>query len=545
MGLGVQYQHSAQQICYSWSNEASNGFMQPACIRHTDLPGTSQLFADLAYHFDRVAHFYQHDPHDPESFERAAAQIQYPDDRRTAMVAALKAQNGDSESLRRLAQPGTVAVVTGQQVGLFSGPAYTIYKAMAAAQVARQLTARGIPAVPVFWLATEDHDFAEVNHAWVFGASGEPAALRVDAPKEFAGKPKPVGGIPLANPPLHELRAALAGLPFTDEVMGIVDQAYRPRATMGSSFRALLKTLLAKLDLIYLDPLDPAVRKIGAPFLTQALAAVPDLKAGFLARNKELTDAGYHAQVHVDAKTSLFFLLEKDERATLRRKDSDYAELAARAEQVSPNALLRPVWQDYLLPTVAYVGGPGELAYLAQSQVAYELLLGRMPVAMSRSGFTILDARSQKLLDRYRMTVTQVMTNEGALKDRIAQSLVPEAVSKSLETTTAEVTRQVDRLQSSLQAFDPTLAASAGKSRAKILYQLEKLGRKTAHETLRRDDRAQSDARHLAAMLYPHKHPQERFYSILPFLAQHGLDLIDRLYDAVDPMCPDHRVYTI
>ena len=143
--------------------------MQPACIRHTDLPGTSQLFADFAYHFDRVAHFYQHDPHDPESFERAAAQIQYPDDRRAAIVAALRAQNGDSENLRRLAQPGTVAVVTGQQVGLFSGPAYTIYKAMAAAQVAMQLTARGIPAVPVFWLATEDHDFAEVNHAWVFG----------------------------------------------------------------------------------------------------------------------------------------------------------------------------------------------------------------------------------------------------------------------------------------------------------------------------------------------------------------------------------------
>ena len=134
---------------------------------------------------------------------------------------------------------------------------------------------------------------------------------------------------------------------------------------------------------------------------------------------------------------------------------------------------------------------------------------------------------------------------QAALKDRIAHSLVPESVSKSLETTTAEVTRQVDRLQSALATFDPTLAASAAKSRAKILYQLEKLGRKTARETLRRDDRAQSDARHLSAMLYPHKHPQERFYSILPFLAQHGLDIIDRLYDAVDPMCPDHRVYTI
>src|SRR6185437_16026278 len=138
------------------------GFMQPACIRHTDLPGTSQLFADFSYHFDRVASFYQHDPHDPQSFEHAAAQIQYPDDRRAAMVQTLRAQNGDSESLRRLAQPGTVAVVTGQQLGLFSGPAYTIYKALTAVKLARELTAQGIAAVPVFWLATEDHDFAEV-----------------------------------------------------------------------------------------------------------------------------------------------------------------------------------------------------------------------------------------------------------------------------------------------------------------------------------------------------------------------------------------------
>jgi bacillithiol synthase len=344
---------------------------------------------------------------------------------------------------------------------------------------------------------------------------------------------------------LKELRAALAGLPFTDEVMAIVDQAYTPGASMGSGFRTLLKTLLAKLDLIYLDPLDPAIRKIGAPFLAQALGAVPELKARFLARNQELTGAGYHAQVHVDAKTSLFFLLDKGERATLRRKDSEYAELAARAEQVSPNALLRPVWQDYLLPTVAYVGGPGELAYLAQSQVAYELLLGRMPVAMARSGFTILDGRSRKLLERYHLTITQVMTHEGGLKERIAQALVPQSVGESLETATAEVTRQVDRLQADLEAFDHSLAAAVGKSRTKILYQLDKIGKKTARETLRRDERALADARHLAAMLYPHRHPQERFYSILPFLAQHGLDLIDRLTAAVDPMCPDHRVYTI
>jgi bacillithiol biosynthesis cysteine-adding enzyme BshC len=344
---------------------------------------------------------------------------------------------------------------------------------------------------------------------------------------------------------LGDLRAALAGLPFTDEVMAVVEAAYRPGVSMGSGFRALLKTLLAKLDLLYLDPLDPAIRKIGTPLLAKALGLAPELKSRLIERNRELTDAGYHAQVHVDAKTSLFFLLENGERSALRRKDSEYATLARHAEQLSPNALLRPVWQDYLLPTVAYVGGPGELAYLAQSEVAYRELLGRMPVAMARTGFTIVDARSEKLLNRYRMQLAQVMTNPEALHERIARTLIPEATQRSLESAGTEITRHLDHLSSQLQIFDPTLANASQKSRAKMLYQLEKLGRKVGRETLRRDARATADARHLANMIYPHRHPQERFYSILPFLAQHGLDLIDRLYDAVEPMCPDHRVYAL
>ena len=151
--------------------------MEPGCIRHTDLPATSKLFADFTYHFDRVSRFYRHNPHDPASIDAAAREIDYPAERRAAMVRALAAQNGESDSLRRLAQPGTVAVVTGQQVGLFSGPAYTIYKAITAARVARDLTARGIPAVPVFWLATEDHDFAEVNHAWSFELPAQPMSV--------------------------------------------------------------------------------------------------------------------------------------------------------------------------------------------------------------------------------------------------------------------------------------------------------------------------------------------------------------------------------
>ena len=518
--------------------------MQPACIRHTELPGTSKLFADFSYHFDRVAQFYRHDPCDPASLTRAAAEIDYPDSRRAALVEALAAQNGPSESLARLAQPGTMAVVTGQQVGLFSGPAYTIYKALTAARVARQASAAGLPAVPVFWLPTEDHDFAEVNHAWIFSTAGEYGLLQIEAPPE-TGRQRPVGRIAIAQPPLDKLRRLLEGFPHAEDVLAVVEAAYPPGVTMGAGFKALLKTLLAKLDLIFIDPLDPAIRKIGASLLAEALCAAPELKDRLLERNRELTAAGYHAQVHIEPKSSLFFRLENGERVQLRRKDADYAGLADRAAEISPNALLRPVFEDYLLPTVAYIGGPGELAYLAQSQVVYDRLLGRMPVAMSRGGFTLLDARSAKLLERYRLTAAQTLVPEEVLKEAIARALVPERIEKSIETATAEITGKLDRLRGDLDVFDPTLASALDKSRAKIVYQLEKMRRKTERETLRRDQRATSGAHHLSTMLYPHRHLQERFYSILPFLAQHGLDLVDRLYEAAELDCPDHRIYTI
>jgi bacillithiol biosynthesis cysteine-adding enzyme BshC len=517
--------------------------MEPACIRHTDLPGASRLFLDFSYHFDKVARFYRHDPHEFESFGAAAREIDYPDSRRAAMVRALTAQNGPSASLDRLAQPGTVAVVTGQQVGLFSGPAYTIYKAVTAARLAKELSDRGTPAVPVFWLATEDHDLAEVDHAWVFDSSRQPVALRAQI--KANGRPRPVGGIAIEQAPIDELRRALHGFPHADEVIAMVSEAYPAGVTMGAGFRALLQKLLAPLGLIFLDPLDPEIRRIGAPLIADALDAAPELKSKLLARTKELEAAGYHAQVHLEDKTSLFFLLENGERVPLRVKESEFAALHDRAAEVSPNALLRPVMQDYLLPTCAYVGGPAELAYLAQSQVIYERLLGRMPVMISRAGFTLLEPHAVKLLERYKLAVQQVFIDEEHLKERVAHALVPESLGESFDTETAFVMKHLGKVRAELERFDPTLAASLDKSRAKIAYQLDKARRKTAAEIMRRNDRAAGDARYLGGFLYPQRHLQERFYSILPFLAAHGPDLVERLFDAVQLDCPDHRVLSI
>ena len=430
-------------------------------------------------------------------------------------------------------------------MGLFSGPAYTLYKALTAARLAEDLNAGGIPAVPIFWLATEDHDFAEVDHVWIFDAAHSPVSLRTEAPAGWQGKQRPAGGFPVEHPPIAELRKALAGFAHGDEIIAAVAESYKPGVSMGAGFRALLVKLLGRIGMLVLDPLDPKLRAVGAPFMAEALAVAPDLKKSLLARNKELAAAGYHAQVNVEENTSLFFLLENGERNTLRKKDAEFAGFQDRAADVSPNALLRPVWQDYLFPTVAYVGGPAELAYFAQSQVIYDRLLGRMPVVVSRASFTLLDARAAKLMGRYGLTIPDTLTPEDSLKERIARTLIPEAVASLFEETSTEVTKRLDRLGDGLEKLDPTLAASSRKSRAKILYQFEKLRKKTERETLRRDARASEEARYLSALLYPHRHPQERFYSILPFLAQHGLDLVDRLYEVVQVDCPDHRVVTI
>ena len=199
-------------------------------------------------------------------------------------------------------------------------------------------------------------------------------------------------------------------MPYGEEVADLVEETYRPGSTMGKAFGELLRKLLARFDVLQVDPIQPAFRKLAAPLLRAAVEAAPELTDAVLERNRELAAAGYHAQVHVEPQTSFVFLLENGKRLTLRRHGDEYVlngrrfttqELADRAESLSPNAILRPVTQDSMLPTVAYIGGPAEIAYLAQSAAIYDRLLGRMPVAVPRTGFTILDQRTEKLMDRY------------------------------------------------------------------------------------------------------------------------------------------------
>ena len=364
----------------------------------------------------------------------------------------------------------------------------------------------------------------------------------------------PVGGLELESVPLDGLKNAIGDFPFAAEILEQAAAAYQPGRTMGEAFRTLLSGLLGGLGLIFFDPLDAEIRAAAAPFLREALERSDGLGEALLARGAELRAAGYHAQVLFEPGSSLLLRLEDGRRIALRRNNGAYfhaarryeaAELAAAPAELSPNALLRPVLQDYLLPTAAYIGGPAEIAYLAQSEVLYAALLGRMPVAVPRAGFTLLDQRGFALLEHFDLTLVDCLQPESVLRERLARRLLPADLEGLFNGLDQAVAGGAAPIEEALRRFDPTLAPALQKSVAKMRYQVEKNRRKAAREAVRRDERVSGGAAYLSGLLYPERHLQERLYSFLPFLAQHGPALIETLLEHTCRACPDHLLLTL
>ena len=502
--------------------------MNGACLRHSEIPGSSRLFLDLVYDFSRVKAFYEHDPSDPESVGRAIEQIEYPPARRAAIVEALRDINAGSPALDVLAQPQTVAVVSGQQVGLYGGPVYTLYKALSAIHTARELTAAGRPAVPIFWLATEDHDVEEIRTASFWDT---------DITAEAKSDGRPAG--------LHLLAGLPEDLALSPEIVALAKRHYRNGRSFGDSFLGLLKELLAPLGLLFADPLNAKLRAVGVPFLEEAARREIELSEAMVARNRELAKAGYHAQVHFEPnRTSFFFLFEDGQRKQLKFDATTYRPeaMAAHGAALSPNALLRPVWQDWLFPTAVLIGGPGELAYFAQSQVLYRLLLDRMPVVVPRAFFTIVDAKSAKIVERFRVPYADMLQGEEHVRETLGKRLVPPELTEALQSAERSVTNAMTGLEAKLDHFDPTLAQALEASRRKIAFQFAKNRSKVIREMLLKNEQAQRQAAHISHRLAPHGHLQERHYSLLAMLSDYGLEFIPTILDNLHAGCFDHNV---
>ena len=507
-------------------------------LNFRQLPHQPKLFLEYLDHFERVKSFYFHPP-TLAAVSRTARKLDYPDDRRSEVSGLLRRANislgASPETIANLdrLENGAVAVVSGQQVGLFSGPAYAVYKALSAIQIADDLTRSGVSAVPVFWMATEDHDVDEVRHSTWFDQG---KAIRFELPSPQHAD-QPVGRIPLAADvePLVQQATELLANQGSELLAQYLMESYRPEETYGSAFGKLFARLFAQHGLILLDPLDPGLHKVAAPLYQHALAERDALNEKLLLRAKDLDRAGFEAQVKVTSKSTLLFRMDENGRKVISAsgekfqtdKESWTREALVHLthtepEKFSPNALFRPVVQDFLLPTVVYIAGPAEISYFAQSEVIYRHLLGRMPVMLPRSGFTLVDAKANKLLRRYNLQVEDVWAGAQGLRHKMESKTVPASLAKSFETDQKEISRMLARLGKQIEKLDPTLQGTVARASARIGFQMEKLRRKAGRAQDRKAGLLSEHQNYLEALLYPHKSLQSRELCLLPLLARWG-----------------------
>ncbi|MGA2809997.1 MAG: bacillithiol biosynthesis cysteine-adding enzyme BshC [Candidatus Acidiferrum sp.] len=509
------------------------------------LPHQPKIFLDYLDHFSRVKSFYMHEPA-MKVIRREAKTLEYPRERAQSVAEILRKQNAsfgsDSEvpkNLERLAN-GAVAIVSGQQVGLFGGPSYSAYKALMAVQVAQELTREGIDAVPVFWMATEDHDVDEVRQTTWF-RDGRSTRFELSGPA-IAGQP--VGRIALGSASAEIVRQAsdLLEQQGSSLLAHILRDSYSPGETYGSAFAKMFARVFAGRGLILLDPLDPELHRVAAPMYERAAAQRDELNQALLYRGKELEKAGYAAQVKVTAKSTLLFYMGAGGREVLTATASSFQSatkswtreefarlVSAEPGKVSPNALLRPVVQDFLLPTVAYIGGAAEISYFAQSEIIYRQLLGRMPVMLPRAGFTLVDVKAAKLLRQYKLTVEDVWRGSEALRRLLERGAVPKALAASFDREQKQIARTLAHLGKQIERLDRTLHGSVNTAEMKIAFQLDKLRRKTGRAEDRKNALLSAHQQFLEEQLYPHHALQSRELGFLPFLARWGSGALDEL----------------
>lgn len=532
--------------------------MKCRCLPIRELPSSTPLYTAFLEDFSRLSKFFHHPPNE-EGVQAAARQVAVSDGIRGGVAGILREQNrrfgngSETENNLKRMSDGAVAIVTGQQAGLFGGPSYTIYKILLAIRAAEEITAAGTEAVPVFWMATEDHDLTEVNHCYWLEASGI-ARLELHCATEEG---RPVGTIPLGAGITEVAASAAAKLqgPGAEWIGALLRECYTPEETFGSALGKLLARLFANKGLILVDPLDAGLHRLAAPVFRRAIEEHADVTKDLLARGTELEDGGFHTQVRVGENGTTLFVIRDGRRWPVRfqedrfiinadefTRDALLDLLDREPESFSANALLRPVVEDTLLPTAAYVGGPAEIAYFAQSSVLYERFLGRMPAVVPRASFTVVDVKIGSLLEKYGLDVPDVWKGRQHLRRRMEQRFLPASLQREVESAAQDVKAILDKLERPLDELDQTLLGTLDTTREKILFQFENLKAKAGRALDFRTGVIDGHERVLTDTLFPQHDLQERSLCFLPFLARHGRELLDALEQQATLRCTNHQL---
>jgi bacillithiol biosynthesis cysteine-adding enzyme BshC len=556
---------TTEAACYSTPEEAG---LRVKTLPFEQIPHQSRLFLDYLRDAVALRRFYPsavrfHHELPTRSSEVLAAHRTD----RAQLCAALEAMNrswgATKETLANielLRADDCVAVVSGQQAGLFTGPLYTIYKALSAVKLAGCLTQRGTKAVPVFWIATEDHDFPEVATAEFIGCDCRLASVEVAS--NMHAENVPVGRVVLDESIEETIKRLLDVLPtteFTPFVEKLLRETWKTGCGYGEAFARLMTRLVGCYGLVLLDPLDAGLKQLAAPLYAEAARRAPEIVDALVARSRELEEAGYHAQVLITNDSFPLFLHTEDgaRHSVTRAEDGSYKrkgerdgytveELStlaqAEPERFSPNVTLRAVVQDYLLPTVAYLGGSAEIAYFAQTAEVYRVLGRPITPILPRSSLTVVERRTGRTLERYGLDLVDLFAGYDSVIARVVEEHLGTETAHAFAQTEETFKRELDALEEKLRSIDPTLAEALETGRRKINYQLEGLRTRFHRAQMSRDRAAHRQLERAIAALYPHKTLQERHINITSLLARHGSYVVSWIYDAINLGSPDHQI---
>jgi bacillithiol biosynthesis cysteine-adding enzyme BshC len=443
-------------------------------------------------------------------------------------------------------------VTSGQQPGLFTGPLYTVYKALSTAALARVLERQWQrPVVPVFWIAGDDHDFVEASHVSWIAADGNVRSAELpprtpDAPltpmyKQVLGRE--IEG--LLDLLAHDLPAS----EFRDWTLQWLRSHYRPDATVAGSFAGALAELLAPAGIICLESTHSAAKRAASGHLIRALGLARGLNRDLEQRADDLRITGIDPSVSVDELATLVMvegalgrdrLLLDGEGFTTRRSREHFTLealgriAAAEPERLSPNVLLRPVIESALLPTVAYLAGPGELGYLPLTRPVYERMRVPRQAVLPRWSGMLVEPRVERVLQKFEIELSDLLEPAGALESRLVRSQLPEEASRALGTLRQLLGAGYDELARSAEQIDPTLTRPVQGTKNQALSGLQDIERKLVQHLKRRQETELSQLAKARALVLPSNQPQERILNVAPFLARHGPSFISELTESIE-----------
>jgi bacillithiol biosynthesis cysteine-adding enzyme BshC len=532
-----------------------------------DMPSTTPLYADF---WDGTAairnllplHFAQ-----PEAFARQAQRVSTGLYDRATLCAVLREHNerfgaGPSalSAIDRLSDPESLVVIGGQQAGLFGGPLYTAHKALTILLLARRMEKElGRPVIPVFWIASEDSDLAEVDHAFVTDAEGELRELKLpsNAPAKM-----PVSRVRLGErigPLIDELAALLPEGGYRDDILFDLRAAYTPGRTYPQAFGALMAGLFREQGLVIVDPSDTRLKRMAHGLFSREIREKSPVSGAVIEQTERLIKAGYKPQIDIRPGYLTLFhqdpareaITVSDRGFELRSSGKTFTtdELAALLQEnpdaFTPNAVLRPLFQDTLFPTLAVVLGPAEVAYFCQLTLAYERMGIPMPIVFPRSSLTLVDPRMARLLKRFNIGLRDLLARGEHIVDDILAREIPGSLLTRLRDGRASVRATWQGIVEDIDALDPTLHRTAELGSARALLQFDFIEKKIAKAARKKNAILRGQVGKLVASLAPRGGLQERTLCVLPFLSRYGTGILQTAADGMDPFAADHREVVI